>query len=186
MCEREKMNERDERRRAGIMETCSYLCRCHMDDLRVPQQKCHILHTELFTGALLLQTHLLEGSIATTSLMKSSTKEHPNLPRDMQTAKKEGFSIEVHWQDADSSSSKCVRHFPDALVMMCGGHAGRAHLKQLQNFAKSKTFTKIGIEVDMDTVKCEHQTGCGYLSNTVCQINFSSILSSSQIFTRIL
>ena len=32
----------------------------------------------------------------------------------------------MHWQDADSSSV-VVEHFGDAKVMICGGHAGRAH-----------------------------------------------------------
>ena len=43
-------------------------------------------------------------------------------------AKKEGMNIEVHWQDADSSSSNALaEHFPNAKVMICGG---RAHKKQ--------------------------------------------------------
>ena len=52
-------------------------------------------------------------------------------------AKEEGMNIEVHWQDADSSSSNAVHeHFSDAEVMICGGHAGRAHMKQLENLQK--------------------------------------------------
>ena len=52
-------------------------------------------------------------------------------------AKKEGMNIEVHWQDADSSSSNAVtEHFLKAKVMICGGHAGRAHKKQLEKLAK--------------------------------------------------
>ena len=41
--------------------------------------------------------------------------------------------VAVHWQDADSSSAKSVREvFPDAEVMICGGHAGRAQRKILE------------------------------------------------------
>ena len=41
--------------------------------------------------------------------------------------------IAVHWQDADSSSAKAVsEEFPDAEIMICGGHAGRAHKKILE------------------------------------------------------
>ena len=48
----------------------------------------------------------------------------------LRKAKEDGLRIEVHWQDADSSSSNVVaEHFSDAKVMICGGHAGRAHKK---------------------------------------------------------
>ena len=41
--------------------------------------------------------------------------------------------VAIHWQDADSSSAKSVREvFPDAEVMICGGHAGRAYRKMLE------------------------------------------------------
>ena len=39
-----------------------------------------------------------------------------------QRAKEEGMEIAIYWQDADSSSAK-------AEIMLCGGHAGRAHKK---------------------------------------------------------
>ncbi len=57
----------------------------------------------------------------------------------MAKAKEEGLVVEIHWQDGDSSSSKSVEEiFPKAKVMICGGHAGRSHLKQLQALAKKK------------------------------------------------
>ena len=47
-----------------------------------------------------------------------------------QVAKEEGMQIAVQWQDADSSSAKVVNEiFPNAQIMICGGHAGRAHKK---------------------------------------------------------
>ena len=61
----------------------------------------------------------------------------------LKKAKDEGLRIEVHWQDADSSSSKVVaEHFGDANVMLCGGHTGRAHKKQLKSLAKIKSFSE--------------------------------------------
>ena len=49
-------------------------------------------------------------------------------------AKEEGMQVATHWQDADSSSAKAVSDvFPDAKIMICGGHAGRAHKKSLEN-----------------------------------------------------
>ena len=49
------------------------------------------------------------------------------------------MQLAVHWQDADSSSAKAVREvFPDAEIMICGGHAGRAHKKILELRQKIK------------------------------------------------
>ena len=57
-------------------------------------------------------------------------------------ARGEGMRVDVHWQDADSSSSNAVSEvFPDAKIMICGGHSGRAHKKQLEVRAKQKSFT---------------------------------------------
>ena len=42
------------------------------------------------------------------------------------------MNIAIQWQDANSSSKAMIDHFPDAKVMICGGHASRAHKKQLE------------------------------------------------------
>ena len=48
------------------------------------------------------------------------------------------MDVAIHWQDADSSSSKAVREiYPKAEIMLCGGHAGRAQ----KNSGKKKNFT---------------------------------------------
>ena len=48
-------------------------------------------------------------------------------------AREEGMQVDVHWQDADSSSSNAVSEvFPAAKIMTCGGHAGRAHKKEVR------------------------------------------------------
>ena len=48
-----------------------------------------------------------------------------------QRAKEEGMDVAIHWQDADSSSAKAVREiFPSAEIMLCGGHADRAHKEE--------------------------------------------------------
>ena len=50
------------------------------------------------------------------------------------------MQVAVHWQDADSSSAKAVSYvFPDAEIMICGGHAGRAHKKILELRHKMKS-----------------------------------------------
>ena len=52
------------------------------------------------------------------------------------------MQVDVHWQDADSSSSNAVSEvFPAAKIMTCGGHAGRAHKKLLEVRAKQKSFS---------------------------------------------
>ena len=50
------------------------------------------------------------------------------------------MNIAIQWQDTDSSSKAVTDHFPDAKVMICGGHAGRAHKKQLEKLQKMKSF----------------------------------------------
>ena len=86
------------------------------------------------------------------------------------------MNIEVHWQDADSSSSNAVtEHFGDAKVMICGGHAGRAHKKQLENLAKIKSFSEDFQRKHCDrfpqvrhvTCHCKrHKAGCGCLTHS--------------------
>ena len=63
--------------------------------------------------------------------------------KTFQRAKEEGMRIAVHWQDADSSSAKAVsEEFPDAEIMICSGHAGRAHKKILEVRQKIKKCSK--------------------------------------------
>ena len=109
-------------------------------------------------------------------------------------AKKEGMNIDVHWQDADSSSSNAVtEHFPKAKVMICGGHAGRAHNKQLEKLAKLKSFSDDfkrkhqGEFPTVNEVACccprRHHPGCGCLTEAFVERarnNFSFILSDSE------
>ena len=58
-------------------------------------------------------------------------------------AKEEECTIEINWQDQDSSSEKSFRAVytseTSSSVMKCGGHVGRAHVKALKDL-KSKEF----------------------------------------------
>ena len=113
---------------------------------------------------------------------------HASLSRTIE----EGINIAIHWQDADSSSSSAVtEHFPDADIMICGGHVGKAHKKQLEQLAKMKSFTdkykkkhrEKFPQVDSVVCHCEkqHTPGCGYLSIALIEKarnNFSFILSN--------
>ena len=57
----------------------------------------------------------------------------------MHRAREEGMKLTVHWQDLDSSSAKAVVEcFPEYKIMICGGHAGKNHLKALENYSKMK------------------------------------------------
>ena len=96
----------------------------------------------------------------------------------------------MHWQDADYSSSNVVaEHFSDAKVMICGGHAGRAHKKQLENLAKMKSFSEHFKSAHDEKFPQVHDVarhcsvGCGCLSDAFIEKalnNFSFILSESQ------
>ena len=106
------------------------------------------------------------------------------------------MEVAVHWQDADSSSAKSVREvYPDAQIMICGGHAGRAHRKILEKYQKDKHLTQAQIEKYKETFpnvcneefqkcKCKkHSSGCGCLSDTFiakAHTNFTSILIETQ------
>ena len=102
------------------------------------------------TGALLYYVHLCQrgrDKVIHEELLNyqgtSKAAEGYGARLVSKKAKEEGMNIEVHWQDADSSSSNAVQeHFNDAEVMICGGHVGRAHMKQLEKFAKMKSFSE--------------------------------------------
>ena len=100
------------------------------------------------------------------------------------------MNIAIHWQDADSSSSNAVAdHFPTAKIMICGGHAGRAHKKQLEKLSTKKSFTEDFKKkfrerfphVDKVVCHCKrHKPGCGCLSKGFIERahnDFSLILS---------
>ena len=99
------------------------------------------------TGALLYYKHICQrgrDNLIDEELYKGTSKsaEGYSARELLQNAKQEGLNIAIHWQDAESSSGKSVEEiFPDTKVMICGGHAGRAHLKQLQSLAKKKNFS---------------------------------------------
>ena len=58
-------------------------------------------------------------------------------------AKEEGMKLANNWQDDDSSTSKVIKKiFPEAEVMICRGHEGRAHWKTLHVLKKMRRFTK--------------------------------------------
>ena len=100
-----------------------------------------------FNGALLYYNHLYQrgrDTIIKEDLYRGTSKGAKGYAAKCTfgEAKKKGIGIEVHRQDADSSSSNAVRkHFPAAKVMICGGHAGRAHKKQLEKLAKLRSFS---------------------------------------------
>ena len=62
--------------------------------------------------------------------------------------KKEGINISIHWQDADSSSNAMTEYFPDAEIMICGGHTGKAHKNTMIKLTFSLITTKRSIVKD--------------------------------------
>ena len=99
-------------------------------------------------GALLYYHHLCQkGSdkVIEEELYKGTSKSAEGYAarNTFQKAKEEGMQVAVHWQDADSSSAKAFSQvFPDADIMICGGHAGRAHRKILELHHKMEKVSK--------------------------------------------
>lgn len=91
-------------------------------------------------------------------------------------AKVEGCSVEVVWQDGDSSPAKSVaKHHSDGKVYKCGGHVGRAHANSLKEAEKKKEFSSDIKTKYKDkfpqvlTAKCQctrHRAGCGCMSDS--------------------
>ena len=85
-----------------------------------------------------------------------------------------GMNVAVNWQDQDSSSSNAIKEvFSEAEIMLCKGHVGRSHLKQLENYKKMKRFSKDmrdkHREIITEDVQCcckdRHSKNCGCLSD---------------------
>ena len=111
-----------------------------------------------FNGALLYYHHscqkgsdnVVEGELYSgTSMSAEGYAAHITF----QKAKKEGMEVANHWQDADSSSAKAVREvYPSAQIMICGGHAGRAHRKILELRQKARKLSPAQIEKYKDVI----------------------------------
>ena len=150
-----------------------------------------------YNGALLYRKHLCQkgrDSLIKEELYQGTSKGAEGYAARLtfKQAKEEGMNIAVQWQDADSSSSNAVTdHFPNAEVMICAGHAARAHKKRLENFAVRKSFSAKLKSVYreqfplVDEVVCHckrHRVGCGCLSKGFIERarnNLSLILSMS-------
>ena len=129
-------------------------------------------------GALLYYHHLCQkgsDNVIEEELYKGTSKSAEGYAARLTfgKAKEEGMQVAIHWQDADSSSAKAVSEvFPDAEIMICGGHDGRAH-KKIRH--KMKKVSKTMIQKYKDTFpalgklhcKCEggnHSPTCGCLN----------------------
>ena len=99
---------------------------------------------DYLTQAILWRGHLSQrGSNEETLYAGTSKSMEANLALTLYgKAKEEGATIEVVWQDDDSSSASAVREiFPGLDLMKCGGHVGRAGNNRLTSFASMKEFT---------------------------------------------
>ena len=97
-----------------------------------------------YNRALLYYKHLCQcgrDNIVEGELYKGKSKSIEGFAARevMHRAREEGMKLAVHWQDSDSSSAKPVAEcFPECKIMICGGHAGKNHLKALENYSKMK------------------------------------------------
>ena len=135
---------------------------------------------DYLTGALLYYQHLCQrgkDKICEDKLYEGTSKftEGYGTSLVFGRAKEEGMNVTIHWMDKDSSSAKAIgQHYPDTKLMLCGGHAARAHQKALKKIQAKKSFTDDekkslrGEYPDVDTAKCHcphrHKSGCGCIS----------------------
>ena len=154
------------------------------------------------TGALLYYEHLCRkgrDNIVEGDLYQGTSKSAEGYAarETFQRAKREGLDLAVHWQDADSSSANAVRKvFPRAEIMVCGGHASRAHKKILEKRQDTRILSKALIDKykstfpnvckeEYQSCKCgeKHKSGCGCLSDAFiakAHTNFTSTLIEAQ------
>ena len=154
-----------------------------------------------YNGALLYYKHLCQrgrDNIVEGELYKGTSKSMEGFAawEVMHQAREEGMKLAVHWQDSDSSSAKPVAEcFPECKIMICGGHAGKNHLKALENYSKMKKVPSIDfIRKHKDRfplissgVRCHcpkrHSQGCGCITDAFImrpRNNFSYILTDSK------
>ena len=150
-------------------------------------------------GALLYYHHLCQkgrDEVIKEELYKGTSKSSEGYAAraTFHRAKEEGMQVAVHWQDGDSSSANALTEvFPNAEVMICGGHAGRAHKKILELRQKIKNAPKQMVNKYKNsyptlgelTCKCKgnHSDACGCLTPafiTKAHKKFSSILMEAQ------
>ena len=95
-----------------------------------------------YTGALLYRKHICQkgrDTLINEELYQGTSKGAEGYAARLtfKKAREEGINIAIHWQDADSSSSNAMtEHFPDAEIMICGGHAGKAHKNNWKSLLK--------------------------------------------------
>ena len=153
-----------------------------------------------YNGALLYYKHLCQrgrDNIVEGELYKGTSKSMEGFAAQevMHQAREEGMKLAVHWQDSDSSSANAVAQcFPECKIMICGGHAGKNHLKALENYSKMKEPKKDFITKHKDRfplissgVRCRcpkrHRQGCGCITDAFimrARNNFSYILTDSK------
>ena len=140
---------------------------------------------DFMSQALLYYVHLCQrgsDSVIADELYPGTSKSCEGYAAELvfQEAAKDGMHIEVNWQDGDSSSENAFhKAFPDktiSTVMLCAGHVGRAHGKQLDKVAGEKQFSqgykdkhrKSYPEVDKVSCNChgkKHSKNCGCMSD---------------------
>ena len=116
-----------------------------MDDTWSSQQETTTIRN-YYNGALLYRKHLCQigrDDIIKEELYQGTSKGAEGYAARLtfKKAKDKGMNIAIQWQDADSSAKAVIDHFLNAEIMICGGHAGRAHKKQLERLQKIKSFT---------------------------------------------
>jgi len=102
---------------------------------------------DYLTGALLYYQHISQrgkDNLCEENLYEGTSKSMEGHAASVvfAIAKEEGMNVAVHWMDKDSSAALAIgEHFPDAMLMLCGGHAACAHFNSLKTIQTKKRFT---------------------------------------------
>ena len=146
-------------------------------------QNCTFHVRNYMNGAVLYYRHLCQrgkDTVVEGDLYQGTSKFAEGYGASMvfEQAKKEGLQIEVHFEDGDSSSPLSLKEFyPEAQLIICGGHGARSHEKQLKNLQKRKFFSSDEKKQyrkkypNIDSAECHcinrhaYKAGCGCFSD---------------------
>ena len=136
---------------------------------------------DYLTGALLYYQHISQrgkDNICEDMLYEGTSKSMEGHAASVvfERAKAEGMNVSIHWMDKDSSAALAIgEHFPDAMLMLCGGHAARAHFNAVKIIQTKKRFTSDEVvslqekypKVETALCHCQkrHTKGCGCISD---------------------
>ena len=116
------------------MELCCHVCWWRVDDM---DKNFTFSIRNYYTGALYWK-HLQKGR---DNLMRNSTKGAEGYAAHLTLNKAKASTLLFIGRMLTPLQMQWLEHFGDAEIIICGGHAVKAHKKHLEKLAKLKSFT---------------------------------------------